>query len=1195
MKKLLLSLIAFITLLVPALIIAETTGGGDGAINTADFSKFAITSTYSTYTTGGENPWVATNAQILGIIPAENGDFSTTTKSEDISENEFHAVVLNGKTSNVGVLTSPVIAGGIKTLSFTYGNPYAESNGVSITIELKSGETVVKSETFTKTNDEVGKLKPYEASFTFDCPDDVEIVITNNCPSNNSTSNKDRIAIWNLQWTGFTAVEGEVYFSPAAGVLHNPAEIALSCGTEGAKIFYTTDGTDPTDESTEYTAPIEVSSAMTIKAKVEGNATISSAEYSFATAEPAISNEGSNYSDHTITITSATEGAKIYYTTDGTEPTEESAEYSEPFTISTFGTTTVKAIAVSDFGSSAVASTDVKITSAGYPTFTPEAGTYPEAIDVVITSTTSEAKIYYTTDGSEPTEESDEYTAPIAIDRSTTVKAIAIFEGQTAAAKIIEAAYKIDATVKEITFDFTNFSDADLDWAGIDQMPDEGNNDNNGWVVDEFEKDGLTVTFDNSSATNAAQSYRLWYNKGVQLRLAKGGANDASTMTFTAPEGSKITTIIFTGNNSYFSYNASTGKIEKEESHNVWTWTGVAESIVFTPHDFGGTMQLTSIAVTCSESNAPIFNYETGTYYQDLAVTMTTDLPGGKIYYTTDGTEPTAESTEYTEPVTIAKGEPGTTSTVKAIAVGERLNPINGLMEDYVSEVSEAVYTWAEIDNAGDTEIITVQQLINWFTTAEEPENLAEITDPAKIQWVYPNIDKVIEYNNGLTVTAVTPHALYLDDTYYNPEEINSIILTSSAVDFTELYKPNDVLNAPLVVGFEWINEVTPSLTLKGNPAELYPYVTDDYVPETVTVDEILASTAWNQADIDLDMMNNEWSTKHDPQRNIMVPRIALDNPLLVSRLVKVEGLNVTKDITANMSKAITCVSPDGKEINIVTDINIGEYTAGKYDMEAIVAYDVKFTEQKVNNDGYVTTPADTTITTHLIPVRLFGDSGSVDKAVFTPTEEVSEGYILLVADNHAMTALPFNKTYGYAPATKVKDENGELLFSTDDALRLVAVGDDMLSRSADDRYFIMDSYGRYYYQTGTFNSFNVNYELPEIPEEAMWTLEATDDEEGVTCMKVTNVATEKWIQYSSKYGSWGCYPEDQDQAFLPVAYQTDATPSGLIEISPAVGTEAPAEVFTLQGIRLGSALDGLTPGIYIVRRGSSVSKVLVR
>ena len=63
------------------------------------------------------------------------------------------------------------------------------------------------------------------------------------------------------------------------------------------------------------------------------------------------------------------------------------------------------------------------------PTFNPEAGTYSDAISVTINCATEGATIYYTTDGSNPTESSTEYTSAISITETTTVKAIATKEG----------------------------------------------------------------------------------------------------------------------------------------------------------------------------------------------------------------------------------------------------------------------------------------------------------------------------------------------------------------------------------------------------------------------------------------------------------------------------------------------------------------------------------------------------------------------------------------------------------------------------------------------------------------------------------------------------------------------------------------------------------------------------------------------
>ena len=72
------------------------------------------------------------------------------------------------------------------------------------------------------------------------------------------------------------------------------------------------------------------------------------------TAKPALTSSCSFFGEQEVTISCATDGAIIYYTTDGTEPTEnDELKYTESFTVTE--TTTVKAIAVSEKGTSEVA------------------------------------------------------------------------------------------------------------------------------------------------------------------------------------------------------------------------------------------------------------------------------------------------------------------------------------------------------------------------------------------------------------------------------------------------------------------------------------------------------------------------------------------------------------------------------------------------------------------------------------------------------------------------------------------------------------------------------------------------------------------------------------------------------------------------------------------------------------------------
>ena len=63
------------------------------------------------------------------------------------------------------------------------------------------------------------------------------------------------------------------------------------------------------------------------------------------------------------------------------------------------------------------------------PTFTPAPGSYSSGVSVTLADTTTGASIYYTTDGSTPTTSSTKYAGAIAVNATTTVKAIAAAAG----------------------------------------------------------------------------------------------------------------------------------------------------------------------------------------------------------------------------------------------------------------------------------------------------------------------------------------------------------------------------------------------------------------------------------------------------------------------------------------------------------------------------------------------------------------------------------------------------------------------------------------------------------------------------------------------------------------------------------------------------------------------------------------------
>ena len=120
-----------------------------------------------------------------------------------------------------------------------------------------------------------------------------------------------------------------------------------------------------------------------------------------------------------------TEGATIHYTTDGTEPTAESAVYRR-FRIT--GRTTVKAVAIKNGVASEVAVAEFAAGQCADPVISPADGTSFEHCgqDVSIAWSGADGVLRYTTDGSDPTAASPIYGGPFTIDDSTVVKAKAV-------------------------------------------------------------------------------------------------------------------------------------------------------------------------------------------------------------------------------------------------------------------------------------------------------------------------------------------------------------------------------------------------------------------------------------------------------------------------------------------------------------------------------------------------------------------------------------------------------------------------------------------------------------------------------------------------------------------------------------------------------------------------------------------------
>lgn len=220
------------------------------------------------------------------------------------------------------------------------------------------------------------------------------------------------------------------------------------------------------------------------------------------------------------------------------------------------------------------------------PVFSPEAGTYYESKDVTITCKTAGAKIYYTINGGDPSEQSTLYEAPITLDQLGTyeIKAIAINGDDRSA--LASATYVI--AEKPDT--------PDPDQPGGDPSNCEIALNNtffgtsiNG-VVNSTNEDDFTASQDGIDIVYAlgTGSQRMITND--EIRVYKG-----NTVTFSVSNGT-ITKLEFTIGSKTSKLTCGIGSIEGN------TWTGNASSVSLSSAD---KTSLKSVKITVNVPSDP--------------------------------------------------------------------------------------------------------------------------------------------------------------------------------------------------------------------------------------------------------------------------------------------------------------------------------------------------------------------------------------------------------------------------------------------------------------------------------------------------------------------------------------------------------------------------------------------------------------
>jgi hypothetical protein len=506
--------------------------------------------------------------------------------------------------------------------------------------------------------------------------------------------------------------------SPAGGSYGGAQTVTLTCndgaGSGCASIRYTTDGSTPTTASAQYTAPLTVSANTTLKffaTDAAGNASAVVTEtyvITVDTAPPTVTANpvgGVYNAAQTVTLTcndgTGSGCASIRYTTDGSNPTASSTQYTGPVTIS--ANAALKFLGIDNAGNTSSVRTESYVIDTVAPTVSanPRGGAYGSARTVTLSCTdlTGCASIRYTTDGSTPTASSTQYSAPISIPANTTLKFLGIDNAGNTSAVVTET-YVIDTVAPTVS------------------ASPVGGTYNTAQSVALSCNDGagsgcasIRYTTDGSTPTAASTQYSAALSISANTSLKFIGIDNAGNTSSVRTETYVIDTVAPTVSASPVGGTYNTAQ-SVALSCNDGTGTGCA-SIRYTTDGSTPTAASTqySAAISISANTALKFigidnagnlsSVRTETYVIDTVAPTVSASPVGGTYnttqsvtlscndgtgtgcapirYTTDGSTPTASSTQYSAPISISAN-----TTLKFLGIDNAGNTSAVSTETYV-------------------------------------------------------------------------------------------------------------------------------------------------------------------------------------------------------------------------------------------------------------------------------------------------------------------------------------------------------------------------------------------------------------------------------------------------------------------------------------------------------------------------------
>ena len=652
-------------------------------ISFTDISKVEVT--YSTNANAGEGSIVMQIGSNTSVSKSVTKTGGTTDRVLTFN----YSSTQTGKVKfTVNCTTNSIY---VKSISITYSPSAAGTGGTDV---LNREFTGISGTSYVNWSGKTGESGAVYAGNSAGGNDAIQLRSSNSNSGIITTTSGGKVTKVVVTWESNTS-SGRTLDIYGKNSAYSSASDLYSSNTQGTKLGSIVYGTSTTLNITGDYTYIGLRSSSGAIYLTEIQITWESQTIS-TVATPTFSPAAGTYnSAQSVTLSCATTGATIHYTTDGSIPSESSATYSSAISVSS--TTTIKAIAVkSGMNNSEVASATYTIATPCTITFNPGAGTCgtPSMSGVsgssitlpTATPSTECAGYGWTFAGWATSSINETTTAPTLLTGSYTI----------AGDVTLYAVYKAEAGMgsQTTTFNFANIASA------------------NNW-------------------TNGTQ-YRTVSLSPITLN-AFGGGNSGKYYT------SDHTWRIYSSDNGGVTVSSSSGNITEVSSSPSRSFTISNGGASFTA---SSQTNFSSISVTYE---VPLFNYATSPICMEQAATPTFTPAGGDystaqtvtincatedatIYYTTDGTAPSTSSSVYSTAISVSE-----TTTIKAMAT--KSNMAN-------SEIATATYnivSTINVDQPSFSLPYTASSGSFGFTITN-PVSGAAVTATTADDWITPSV-----------------------------------------------------------------------------------------------------------------------------------------------------------------------------------------------------------------------------------------------------------------------------------------------------------------------------------------------------------------------------------------------------------------------------------------------------------------------